>query len=448
MHMNILVILIKNTAALDFVLPVLWKIKQKHSQANVSVLYCTLNKKKILRKSRFYSDMLNTYRIREYDFSSFLKPPYMFLKGVWGRLFSKSDRDSLSVNQKYSRFPFWKSFSSYIQYGLKWLEIFLIQRVNFQQILPSLNPDVILLDNTTSRANRVRGFIMDYLERTRKKTILLPHAPHHSSTTAFTPFNKVKQLPDYCEFWMPFKFEKTWEAVPGKESQFVYVGYPGLDAEWLAHIGANTRYGSAINMKVTSTNQPLRSLFVVRRFLEKGQKRSEGDNAFVYDFDEFSYYLDLVGSAIEKMGTDIEVIVKPHPSNDYKVLKDTLRESNICNWRVSYEPIYALLSEIDFVISLYSTVLLIPAMAGIPVMLLNSSTQSVVHQEDEFKRLYTGLRFYLKNPEDLPLRLKEVIDVALEQRNSKKIIWKGDAEHLRYFYPDGTMKRCMERLEV
>lgn len=446
--MNILMLVVKNTAALDFAVPLLWKIKQENPQANVSVLYCTLSRKKILRESRFYSEVLSSSGIVEYDFADFLQVPYVTLRGLWRRLCSKSNRDSSSWDQRLCQFPAGRRVAYYMQRSISVLESFLTRKVNVQEILPSLNPDIILLDHTSSSAFNEKDRLFGYFRQAKKKVVLLPHAPHHARTIAFTPFDKKGEiLPDYCEFWMPFRFDRTWEALPEKRNQFVYVGYPGLDSEWLEKITTDSSIDSTNKKRLAQHKKPLRCLFVVRRFLAKGQTRGSGDNAFVYSYAEFSHYLNLLKMSLEKAGTEVELIVKPHPSTDFQTLNDVFGESGIQNWRITHDSIYGILSEIDFVISLYSTVFFIPAMAGIPVVLLHSSTQSVVHQEDEFKQLYTGLRFYLENPEDLPLRLKDVIEIAYERRRAG-LEWDGDVKHLRHFYPDGAMERCMERLEI
>ena len=65
-------------------------------------------------------------------------------------------------------------------------------------------------------------------------------------------------------------------------------------------------------------------------------------------------------------------------------------------------------------------------------MIANESKMPVTH-------------FDLENPEDLPTRLEEVIKVACERRQSGKA-WQKDIEHLRYFYPDGAMRLCLDRL--
>lgn len=446
--MNILMLVIKNTAALDFALPLLWKIKRQIPQASVSVLYCTLSRKEILRESRFYSDMLRQCGVSQYDFADFLQAPYVVLQGLWRRLCSKSNWDSPPWERRLRWFPGGRLAAYYMQHSLNRLESFLNHKVSVQQILPSLSPDIVLFDNTIVTRYGQEHFYK-YFSSVRKKVVLLPHAPHHSSTTAFTPFDEEgDELPDYCEFWMPFKFDRTWERLPERKSQFAYVGYPGLDSEWLEQFKLGNHPRSTDKPRASSFQEPLKCLFIIRKFLPKGQTRDPDVDAFAYDYTEFSYYLSLVGTALKNAGVDIELIIKPHPSNDFQTLRDVFAESKIPNWHIAQDSIYAHLSECDFVISLYSTILLIPAMVGIPTVLLNSRIQSVVHQEDTMKQLYTGLHFYLENPEDLPVRLKEVIEIASERRHTGGTVWNKDSEHLRYFYPEGAIQCCLERLGV
>ena len=78
---DILVIVVKNTSMLDFLLPVLWKIRSSHKDVKVSVLYCQTSKYKILRDTRYYSGKLNEWRVEEYDLVDFLSWPHRL--GNW-----------------------------------------------------------------------------------------------------------------------------------------------------------------------------------------------------------------------------------------------------------------------------------------------------------------------------------------------------------------------------
>ena len=446
-NMNILMLVIKNTAALDYAIPLLWKIRQVNPQADVSVLYCTLSRKKILRESRFYTDVFRQCGVTQYDFADFLQDPYARLAGLWRRVFSKSDRDSPPSRRLH--LPLLPNLTRRMEDELERTEEFLTHRVNTEHILESLSPDIALLDNTTLTQFYGREHFYAYFASERKKVVLLPHAPHHSTTTAFTPFDEYgEELPDYCEFWMPFIFDRTWTCVPQRKSQFAYVGYPGMDSEWLEQLESGGQLHSTGKPRSSRAGEPLRCLFIIRKFRRRRQATIPSDSALIYTYDEFSYYLKLLSMAFKNARADIELIVKPHPSNDFQTVRDVFTESGIPNWGIAADPVYALLAECDFVISLYSTTILITAMAGIPAVLLNSRMQSAIHQEDAMRQLYTGLHFYLEDPEDLPVRLKEVIDIASERRRTGGAAWSRDSDHLRNFYPDGAIQRCLERLGV
>ena len=141
------------------------------------------------------------------------------------------------------------------------------------------------------------------------------------------------------------------------------------------------------------------------------------------------------------------MIVKPHPSNDHASLARALAEAGVRKWRISHESIYALVPSIDFVVSLYSTVFFMPAMASKPVMFVpNAATLSVVDRWDKLSELYRGFEFFLDDLADVPRRLPELLDIARKQRDTGQRLWSRDAEHLRQFYPDGALGRCLERL--
>ena len=444
--MNIVLIVIKNSAVLDFATPILCKIKQRHPQANVSVLYFALSRRLILRKGKFYSRLLKAAGIKQYDYCDFLAPPLNLLGGLCRRLCARPKSDGSPWFWRLRRL---RSVGIFIGRVFKRLsKIFrtrLMNRVHLKEILPALAPDLVLMDNTASQQCKERPIIYRHLAKHKVRTVLLPHAPHHAEKAAFTPLNPAgEHLPDYCDFWMPFKFEETWRVMPERRSQFFYCGYPGLDSQWLEQI--NERLSRTCPSR-NSEGERLRCLFVVRRFLKRSDSRGPSDDAFVYDYAEFIRYLKLLRDAVAASDADIEVIVKPHPSNDYQVLHNILHELGIGDWRISYEPMYALLNQIDFVVSLYSTVFFIPAMAGVPTMMLHSSTQDVVNEWDKMEALYTGFHFYLPDAGALPDRLGELVEAARQRRATGEPFTR-DIEHLRQFYADGAADRAIERLAL
>jgi len=423
---KILLIIIKNISGLDYAVPLLWRVREARPDAELSVLYCTLSRKQILRESRFYSETLRSCGVAERDLCDYLSGPAGCCAALWRTLLGRSSRDS--------------GGPVLVRRVLRRAERALARRVDVPRILPELDPDVILFDNRSVTAFEGRDALYAYFARARKKVVLLPHAPHHTGTTAFTPFDeRGEPLPDYCEFWMPFKFDRSWERLPEKKAQFVYVGYPGLDSAWLAR----PEFGAA---RARRAADPLRCLFIIRKFLRPGQSRPPGHDAYVFDYDEFLVYVRCVAAALRAADAPVELVVKPHPSNDFRLLRDVFAESGIARWSITHDSIYGVAPACDLVISLYSTTLLIPAMAGVPTVLLHSRIQDEIHQWDEMKRMYTGLRFYLDDPNALPERFGDVVELARGRRGAGAAPPSPDVAHLRQFFPDGATQRCLERL--
>ena len=439
--MNILLVIVKNTSALDYALPILWKVRRTHPDATLSVLYCTISRKKILRKSHFYSSVLDGSAVHQYDFADFLRQPYASFASVWRSVFAASNWDVATTDIRGSVY---RSFRGLAMATLKKAELLVGRAVDIDRILPSLHPDVILFDNRSETRFFGRDRFFDYLERTHKKVVLLPHAPHHTGTTAFTPFDEHgERLPNYCEYWTPFTFDTPWVHIPERRSQFYYIGYPGLDGEWLAWLKLSRQEtGEESTPPIT---QPLKCLFIIRKFLEKGEAKPPEHDAYIFEHDEFVGYLNMLGQALRRTNIDTEVIVKPHPSNNFRSVKRAMDASGIPKWRISHESIYAHVNSIDCVVSLYSTALLIPAMAGIPVFVLHSRIQDEIHQWLPMKDLYTGLHFYLEDPEELVTLFPEVMGAARRTGQSNNVAGL-DIEHLRRFYPDGALNRALERL--
>ena len=274
--MRILVMIVKATSTLDYrPAPTLGEIRTHHPQVEISVLYCTLSRKRILRASQFYADALNEWRIPQYDFADFLERPYGLLRKLWRHLLSTSAWDSRPRNTLLDRLPGGRMLHTYFEGMLARVHRLLVSKTAFERILPTFAPDVVLFENRAGTNFLGSEHFYAYFASRRIKVVLLPHAPHHARSVAFTPFeHKGAALPDYCDYWMPFKFHETWKAFPEKKAQFFYAGYPGLDSAWLDWLRSDYLVKSRKSTQKPDRNGPLKCLFIIRPFLEKGPKES------------------------------------------------------------------------------------------------------------------------------------------------------------------------------
>ncbi len=457
--MHILQIVVKNTSTLDFTLPILWKLRARDQSCRISILYCVFDKRQILRSSRFYSNFFKRIHAEEYDFADFLKRPWHLTSWLLRALFSSAPADKVHLADLYrtyrkgrdntdnrglmaflvslfQRYSLVSLVSNVFKNGLARVERAITPRlIHLDRILPTFNADTVLFDNRATTKFPGRELFFQYFSRIRRPVVLLPHAPHlRDPVSEFCPFDEHGEvLPSYCNFWMPLRFGTPWVKVPDKKDQFSYVGYPGLDSEWL----------DFLRKKRQATK--LKCLVIIRRYLEEGEKRPADLDPYIIDYDEFIRPMRLLAEAVKRTGKEIDVIIKPHPANNYKCLARDLKKVGLRHWSITHEPVFALLQEIDLVVSLFSTILLVPAMSGIPTLVLNSKLQRHVHEEWSLLRdLYTNMEFYV---EDLA-GFSSVFANALNRLMQKSVaaIKDNDINHLRYYFPSGATEVCLEKI--
>ena len=470
MPAHILQIVIKNTSTIDYTLPLFGDISNKRPEVRLSILYCVFDKRQILRKSRFYSDSLKKYRVQEYDFADFLKQPYKSLSFFFRWMFSKAPADKIHIREKYrsyraqtrgSRPVFSFMFylfknhsvtslaSSAIRNFLLYLERKMGPRIiSLEKILPDLNADIFLFDNRAKTPFYGRDLFYKYFDQVKRPVILVPHALHlRDPVSEFCPFDeKGHPLPDYCDFWVPLRFGTPWVQVPERKAQFALIGYPGLDSQWLTFLRQK-----GMSAKPSRNNQScspeIKCLFIARRYVPAGETRPPDLDPFIVDYDDFFVPLKTLAEAVDRSGRNVKVIIKPHPSNNYTMLAGDIRKIGLKNWAITYEPVYALLGEVEIVVSLFSTILLLPAVAGIPTIVLNSKLQQHVHQQwDLLREIYMGMRYYVENVEQLPKIFCDIVTEIGTGGNGKAV--SHDIDHLRKYFPDGATAFSLKRINM
>ena len=61
----------KATSEIDFFLPLIWKLKRERPEVEISLLFLSFDKRKILRESNFYMAFLSKINVGIYDFFDF-----------------------------------------------------------------------------------------------------------------------------------------------------------------------------------------------------------------------------------------------------------------------------------------------------------------------------------------------------------------------------------------
>jgi len=452
---RVLQIVIKNTSELDYSAPLLWKLRRESISSDVKVLYCAPSRRQYLRDSTFYPELFRSLGIRELDFSDFPKRYLAPLAGPVEAMFAVSPSDRPSLKGSLLALREGRDFgeatrkvlgavAGVARLGAQELGM---RALAIERILPELDPDIVLLGNRSETRFYKRDSFYEYYDSAAAPVVLLPHGTHEvHPTKEFIPFDeRGEALPPYCDFWSSLRFETPEQNCPGKESQFAKIGYPGLDTEWMEFLGGADSPKAALS---AATAGRLRCLLILRKFLPEGYPRPQGFDPFTLDYADMLAHLNVVGDAITTMGSDVQVVIKPHPSNNFPMLSAILDRSRITNWVISSEPMYPLLPVIDFAISIFSTSMLLPAMYGRPVVVLNSGLQQYVHNRwDKLRELYTGLTYYLDDPHQLPSMLEDVSAEVRSVGRRPSPRETRDVEHLRRYFPDGALTTALARLD-
>lgn len=457
--MKVLQIVLKNTSTLDYTVPLMRQSLASYKDIDFEVVYLNVNRKSILRDSNFWDCFFETNNVSQYDLSDCLKPNFRFLKPVLKILFrgGKSDRIYFKEafdfyrknNNKVSyigfvaflanRFGVQAAVKSFIRSVLSYFEQrYSSNLVDLKSFLNELEADVIFFDNRSLTDFPGKKQLYDFLYQNQPKTYLLPHAPHlRDPTSEFCAFDpEGEMLPDFCEFWIPFKYGRPWEVLPERRSQFYVSGYPGLDSSWLQL--CKHRDG-LVAEKSKVRDESIRCLFVMRRYLPEGEKRPDDVDPYIVDFKEFRQSIESIQRCFDAKGIKVRIVIKPHPANNLHQLKYDLGQFDVEEWDIATGPIYEVLPDVDLVIGLYSTVLLMTALAGLPTALIETRLQAKVNQDwSVLNEMYTGMSGFCRSEADLA----EWIEVVL----SKSLDVEKDIIHIRKYFDDSSTENLLDRI--
>lgn len=204
---NFLFIVFKATSELDFGLPLLWKIRSSNPDAKIQVVYCVMNRERILRGATFYSQFFRDHGIQESDYGDCLVRPLNRIAGLLRRWSASSYWDNLPAY--WSRGNLLAHMRTRLKRGLRRvLDMVCLGCVNRRGLLKSFEPCVILL--------ALRGFYFPFKNRLLRQThyvnckvILYPHGSFISHGTDEIHYGVSgagsATLPEFCSYWYSCK---------------------------------------------------------------------------------------------------------------------------------------------------------------------------------------------------------------------------------------------------
>lgn len=444
--MKILHIVIRNTSTLDFSIPYLCELRKKYPDAEISVLYCLLNRSQILRDAKYYKEIFDRYEIKQFDYLDFFHINSKPLKRLLRWFFSLPYFDNIAI-RSYIKNPFFMKGKAmrYILAGLrKKLDEKLCERyVDSANILPSFSPDIILYDHRAKVEFIGRQHFYQYFQRKRIPLILIPHATHFiGPTDDFMPFGIGEvDFPEYCDHWACFKYQTPWLQVDeAKRGQFAYTAHPGLDENWLQDLDQQ-------ESALAYDPEIIRCLVMSRKFLPEGVKRTDQEPG-VLEFDGVVALIKKIDAAFRQTGKKFEIVVKPHPSSSYPENIRVMERAGVEDYQILYEPFFSLMPGIDMVVTEFSTSIAYTVLSNRPTIVLNTPLQQHVHESwDVLEDMYGKMQYFLNQLSDLPKMVGEVVKYIDSLEGKPAIEPIDDLTHFRQFHDADGVNRAVARTE-
>lgn len=437
--MKIIQLIIKNSSTLDFTLPIFWSLRSSKIEAEIVVLYWSLSKEEKIFASPYTLEFMKKYNVSEMTLADFSKkgcgiivkissyfakvilPPSTPIKEALVSRNLNAVLDNLC-------FRLFQPFKSLIE----------DKAIDYDELIRTLNYDLLFYDNRSKIDKINYSVIKKWMDEINKIVVLTPHAPHYiRETDGFSPLiPDLVELTSYSRVWYTHKLSRPWVNYESYRSAFCLTGYPGFDSTWLKHVK-----GEYAGKKTPGT---INVLIPGRKFYAKKVKKINKDEFVTQTYEEALDFLnqahDAINSSAIGKAVKINLIYKPHPSSQLSLVEKLIKESKFQTAEIFTDLVYFALGKTDFVISPYTTMLLIPCFAEIPVILANSLLQERINSNwAVVDQMYRGLEFFSRNNEELKINCEIVLN-----RLAKEMVNEKDQKHLSKYFPSSTLASVMD----
>lgn len=386
MKKRIVQLVLKNTSTLDFTIPIFQRLSLD-DRYECTVIFWGWDEREFLRSGSCYKRYLNEYGVNIKCLSDFI-PTWI------GRLLrsggTRADRLSfLEIRRLALVDPLSVVLSvyKYVSYSIKNIIGAIFLR---PEAVVSSKIDCLLYDLRKNERYFQSKILKEYLKGSGLPIYFIPHAPHMRTPDGdFVDFfDGLENFPK-CNYAVCHKFAKPKHIEGNTPLNYFLSGYPGFDNDWL----------DILKKKDKLCQKKKKILYIGRRFVHPDVK-IEGFDIYTQSFDLANSNLGLIVSAVGNLDA-AQIIYKPHPNVNNSLISSLISKYSSVDISVSYEPIFEVLKDVDYVISEPSTVVLISGIMNIPTAIFDGALQAEVEKSwVELKWLYEPFE-KVKNIKDL-----------------------------------------------
>ena len=389
--------ILKNNNVLDFLIPYFHYLHTLHLDFKVDIIYCDFVGVS-LPSSELNIDIKKNINVTEYRLNPFF--------GI------------TRVRRKSNRINYF--------YIMKFIPTRLINKMyirGFENLRQRITNSVIFLDDTSSDNGTQRNnLLLSVLTQISNLMFLTPHAPHFSPKynprTMNTIFSNLLQK-ENCYRIQPLKCYLNSSV--NNEKNDIWVGYPGFDEKWIQYVS---------NFQEDTKRKKKNILIIIRKF----KTTTSSPESFEYSLSEFTQIIVGIFNLINSYLPGHTIVIKPHPSNNLKLISQVLKQNGFYDFSITNESLYDSISKSKAVFSMYSTATFYGYFAQKPVFFVKNTISKFVQENDKcLNNLYSNITYY-----DLEIEsdVNEIKQYIRSNSFDNEII-----NSLRDFYPNNASKK-------
>ena len=346
---KICLVVFRNLAEFEYLIPIIEKNKCK-----LDIIVLDYSKNDLIEENSILKHYCRKNNISIFDIRDFLKNKSFFFNLLSKKISSKSIsiKSLLSILRK--KFTIDKLFLL-IEYVFNFLLKKIYNFIFFKMQLKNFakDYDFVFIGHRNFKSHFFSEVFNKIFLKRNLKFIFIPHGPHY--VRKFSKYLSNTENLILNENYINISannIEKPWLNRLINKSRCLNMGYPPF------------KYNSNYLEKEKFKSRKKKILVISRKFDFKKEVSRKKDG-FTINFKSFSVFMD----NLKLIDTNkFEIYLKPHPTTDINLLRQFLKENNLDNLKILFDPMLFYVKSFDLIYSYHSSLLLLGIANSIPVI--------------------------------------------------------------------------------
>ena len=431
--------------SLDLILPIMARIRQLYPDIRLTILVAERNKSYLIRSGRFYKLFCKKHNIELLDMLDFIPVGLRPFNGLIRYFVNYPARDGKTNHKlydfisvhignlidkliQYNKIRDYLNESTLLMNEVWWDQLKILDCIPLDKTIMLIPHGPLFLrhphraiekkiikyyDHILFQAGQFTGILYCYPSMSQQ--LILPYERLKVAVQSLGTFNDRSVVYQYSNIFVEL---------------LAFVGAPCFDTQWFEYVLDLFKADQQIKQIIPKKRKRFRLLFLMRDVVDANQ-------SYKVTLKEFKIMLQTIINEILDP-YDCEIIIKPHPRQSPNKLKQIIQQFNMKEYMVINDNVVTTLLESDLAITVHSSGSYYPMIYGIPCIHIYSRDYPNQPLFNEMERTLQRVVFKL---EDLPKTCAKLMDDLV---NGNPV--PNDVEHMREYYPDGSIELVMEQL--